>query len=186
VPTPRRFSRSQRRSSTWEKGPKTGVDGASIAISASAISIAASGQESLTDGLTLIRTRGQFSAFITKAALSGDGFSGAFGIGMANEKAFTTGSGSLLTPVTDDDWEGWIYHRYFQIYSGGQIEIATAANEALQVNSVCAGVQYEVDSKAMRKWEENSTVYAAVEVVEQGTDSVMEWSFNCRLLAKLP
>ena len=175
----------QRRKTSWEIGAQTGIDGATRAVSSSSSLLAVSGVNSEVDGLTLIRTRGDLNLFLTTCDAVGNGFHGAFGIGIVNENAFAAGIGSVLTPLTDEDWDGWFYHRYFGIFSGGPIAAATAAQEALQINSTSAALHVEVDSKAMRKLTEQMTIYAALEVVELGT-CTMEWAFNSRSLFKLP
>jgi len=177
--------RGQRRSTGWFVGPQSAASGASIAISSSVSVLGLGGSTPIVDGLTLIRTRGDLNVFLTSAAALGDGFSGAFGIGIANESAFTAGAASVLMPLAEEDWDGWIYHRYFSLFSGGPIAAATAAQEALQVNATAAAVHIEVDSKAMRKFTEEDVMYCAVDVVEVGTGS-MEWAFNSRILVKLP
>ena len=65
---------------------------------------------------------------LSSAGSATDGFHGAFGIGIANVNAFATGGiTSLLTPLADESWEGWLYHRYFSLFAGGTIAAATAA-----------------------------------------------------------
>ena len=124
--------------------------------------------------------------FITLANVLGDGFHGAFGIGIANENAFGAGVGSLLSPLTDEASDSWIYHRYFGLFTGGPLAAATAAQQADQVNATSAALHIEVDSKAMRKLELEDVIYCMVEVIELGSASTMEWSFNSRSLVKLP
>jgi len=140
----------------------------------------------VAEGHTLIRTRGDLNLFITIATAAGDGFHGAFGIGIGNENAFTAGVASLNTPLGDEDWDGWIYHRYFGLFAGGPLATATAADQQSQVNSSSAAMHIEVDSKAMRKLNEGDVIYAAVEAVELGAAASMEWAFNSRTLVKLP
>jgi len=187
VPTSRGFGRQgQRRKTSWEIGPQTGVDGASISLTSSASVLANGGAISSLDGLTLVRLRGSLNIFLTIAGAAGDGFHGAFGVGVVNENAFTAGIASVLTPITDESWDGWIYHRYFGIFAGGALAISTAADQQAQVNSNSACLHIEVDSKAMRKLDAKQTVYASLEIIELGAASVMEWSFNSRILVKLP
>ena len=173
-----------RRKTSWEIGAQTGVDGASTNITSSGATLAGGGAAATLDGLTLVRTRGDLNLFITTSNGVGNGFHGAFGIGIGNENAFAAGAASLLTPLTDEEWDGWIYHRYFGVFSGGTIAAATAAQQADQVNAVSGALHIEVDSKAMRKLTQQDTIYAMLEVVELGTCS-MEWAFNSRSLIKL-
>ncbi len=90
----------------------------------------------------------------------------------------------MPTPITEEAWDGWLYHRYFSITAGGTIAAATAAQQGDQVNSTTAALRLEIDSKAMRKIDVNEGMFAAVEVTEHGV-ATMEWLFNCRMLFKL-
>ena len=177
--------RGPRRRTSWGIGSQTGVDGSPVPVASSSVVLAAGGVTPVQDELTLVRTRGDLNLFLTSCDALGNGFTGAFGIGVSNENAFGAGIASVLTPITDEDWDGWLFHRYFTVISGGPIAAATAAQEALQVNSTAAAVHVEVDSKAMRRLTTESVIYAALEVVEIGT-CTMEWAFNSRSLFKIP
>ena len=179
-----RYPRSSvRHRSSWEAGPETSGGGAAQVISSSIAELAGTAVQATVDGLTVIRTRGELMLYVETASLQGNGFHGAFGIAKATSAAVLAGAASVPTPITEEAWDGWLYHRYFHIHSAGPIAVATAAQEALQVNNVCAALRIEVDSKAMRKQDIDEAIYAAIEVTEVGTAS-MRWSFNCRLLVK--
>ena len=178
--------RSSKRKTSWDVGPETGVNGATQVITASSAVLATTAVAFLFDGDTIVRTRGELNIFLSIAAGQGDGFHGAFGIGVASTAAVTAGIASVPTPLTEEDWNGWIYHRYFGLFAGGPLATATAADQQSQVNSTCAAARIEVDSKAMRKMSDAMSVYAAIEVVELGAVSSMEFAFNCRILTKLP
>jgi len=132
----------------------------------------------------LVRTRGDLSLFLSVAA-DVAGFHGAFGIGVIGSPAFTAGVASVPTPITEEGWGGWLYHRYFSCFAGGAIATATAAQQADQVNATSGALHIEVDSKAMRKLDVNETIYAALEVVLQGASGTLRWTFNSRTLFKL-
>ena len=183
---PTSLGRSQRRKTSWTVGPETGVNGATQVITASGSVLATTAVITTMDGITLVRTRGELVLLLGIAAAQGDGFHGAFGIGQVSSPAFTAGVGSVPTPLTEEDWDGWLYHRYFGLFSGGPLATATAADQQSQVNSTSAALRLDVDSKAMRKSEIDMTFYAAIEVVELGTASSMEFAFNSRMLVKLP
>ena len=131
----------------------------------------------LSDGHTLARLRGRFAAFLPVASAAGDGFQGAFAIGIATQSATAAGIGSVPTPITEQEWDGWLYHQYFGIHAGDR----TAGDS----NWVSASIDIEVDSKAMRKLSENSSIYAALEVVEVGTAEIDSF-FDSRILLLLP
>ncbi len=86
--------------------------------------------------------------------------------------------------MTEESWDGWLYHRYFSCIAADAIAAGAAASEALQVSSTGAAIHIEVDSKAMRKLEIHTTLFAVLEVAEIGTCS-MSWVFNSRSLVKL-
>ena len=175
----------RRRKTSWEIGSQSGADGASISLSSSTALLGTGGVTTLLDGQTLVRTRGDLNLSLSLADIAGSGFTGAFGVGVVNENAFVAGIGSVLTPLTDEDWDGWLYHRYFSLVAGGPLAAATAAAQADFVNPTAAALHIEVDSKAMRRMIEQQTIYCALEVVETGT-ATMEWAFNSRMLFKLP
>jgi len=179
-----RFPRTgARHRSSWGVGPATTAGGAGQSLVSSTADLGGTAVSVGLDNLTLIRTRGEFVAFLKTSASDANGFHGAFGIAKATSAAILAGVASVPTPITEQDWEGWLYHRYFSIFSGGPIAAATAAQEALQVNNVCAALRIEVDSKAMRKSDIDEGFYCAVEIVEVGT-ATMSWTFNSRMLFK--
>ena len=175
--------RSQRKRTSWDVGPETAGGGQPQTITASLGELAAVAVQLLVDNQTLVRTRGELMMLLETSSLQGNGFHGAFGIAKATTAAITAGAASVPTPLTEEEWDGWIYHRYFSLLSGGTIAVATAAQQADQVNATTAALRLEVDSKAMRKVEIFEGLYAAIEVVEFGT-AQMTWSFNSRLLFK--
>ena len=120
---------------------------------------------------TLVRLRGTFTCIQRSATTAGDGFAGAFGIGLATKEAITGGVTTVPEPLTDVEWGGWVYHRMFSMHNS-----TTGAN--------LEKVEWEVDSKAMRKWDEQMGLYAIMEVVEIGGAS-LDVFFDSRILIKL-
>jgi len=181
----RRFIQTgPRRKTSWEVGPQTTTTGGTVGISATAVLLAGTGAGILSDGVTLVRLRGNLNVFLTACDAAGNGFHGAFGIGICNSNAFTAGVASVLTPLADEGSETWLYHRYFGLFGGDAIT-AGAAVDANLVNPTTAAMNIEVDSKAMRKLNIGDVIYAALDVVEVGT-CTMEWGFISRTLIKLP
>ena len=178
MPRPRGFSRGAqrvRRRTGWELGP----GGTSrTAISADAIQIMGSGVTLLLDGTTLVRLRGVLEAFLSTAGSIADGFACAVGVGIINEDAFAIGATTIMDPLGDAEWDGWLYHRFFNLH-------AITATLADGVNANSAYVQIEVDSKAMRKLTDGDVVFAALETVEDGV-ATGEVFFDSRMLLKLP
>ena len=169
--------------SSWEFGPETSGNGAPQGLTASSSQLAGTNVAAAIDGLTLIRTRGEFMIYLTAATALGDGFHGAFGIGKATQAAVVAGVLSVPNPITEEAWDGWLYHRYFSCMAPGPIAVATAAQETLQNAGNIASLRLEVDSKAMRKWDINESMFACIEVIEHGT-ATAEWLFNSRMLVK--
>ena len=178
----RTFARAPRRITSWELGP--GQQAAQTAISSSIAVLMAAGAQVLVDGLTMVRLRGELLLTLTTAAGVNEGFNGAFGIAIGSTNGFAAGVASMEMPITEESWDGWLYHRYFSLLAGGAIQ-SSAAEDTDQVNSTTAALRIEVDSRAMRKLAVDEVIYAAIEVAEIGTCS-MTTHFNSRILVKLP
>ncbi len=133
----------------------------------------------VTPGQTVVRIRGYFRAMLTLATVTNDGFHGAFGIGIATLAATTAGGGSVPTPITEQGSDNWLYHRYFSVQAG--FPFATGADPAGNFHGF---VDFEVDSKAMRKSPLETAIYASLEVTRVGTAN-MEVHFDSRVLVKL-
>ena len=109
------------------------------------------------------------------AANIGEGYHAALGIGVCTNDAFAIGVTAVPNPIADADWDGWFYHRFFDLH-------ATTATISDGVNT--GRIAWEVDSKAMRKVTVNDTIFATVETVEVGTSQI-EVFFDSRALFKL-
>ncbi len=185
----RRFSsqiqRSPRRKTSWAVGPETGVSGAAQSLSATGSIGFTTGVVPTVSGLTLVRLRGEFLIGLQTAGSIGDGFHGAMGIGIASNAAFAAGIASLPTPLDEEEWNGWLYHRYFSLFANGIITTAGASLSSSQSHDVMAALRVEVDSKAMRKLNVEETMYGAIQVIEVGV-SIVQFAFNSRTLVKLP
>ena len=171
---PRNFGgRTLRRRSSWEEGP----GGTALTpLSASSVAFVGSAVQAAIPGITVVRIRGFLSWYLTLATSAGDGFQGAFGIGIATFAAVTAGITAVPTPITEASDENWLYHRFISIH--GPVVSSTSLNDATVD-------KFEVDTKAMRKLDDGMAIYAAVEVVETGIATAELW-FDSRALAKLP
>jgi len=164
-----------RRRTSWELGPGDCVETSVIGTGTVFIGMALT---PTIDGLTLARLRGRFSMFLTAASAAGDGFCGAFGIGLATAAAVSAGIGSVPTPITEQAWDGWLFWEPIQLFAGDK----TAGD----VNWLPAVSQFVVDTKAMRKLVVEDALYAVLEVeVEEGT-ATAEVRFDSRTLMMLP
>ena len=100
----------------------------------------------------------------------GDGFFGAFGIGVTTLTSFTVGVIAVPTPITEIDWDGWLYHTFFDIRQG---QTGMSNGSGYQ--------KIEIDSKAMRKFDSQMVVYGALETTLVGVGS-MRIHFDSRQL----
>ena len=177
-----RLGTPQRRQSSWQVGP--GGTAEQLFTTSTAL-ILGSVANATEDGLTVVRLRGELLLMLTTADAVGGGYTGAFGIGVASADATAVGVTAVPNPINDEDWDGWLYHRYWSLAAGGVLAAAAAADATDQVNSTTAALRLEVDSKAMRKLPENMGIFASLQVTESGVSLMSAW-FNSRILIKLP
>ena len=144
-----------RRKTTWE----VGLGGQfTITLTGSGATILGSGVFPTIPGLTLARIRGHLGLTLNAAGSVGDGFTGAFGIGVVTASAFAIGVTAVPHPIADAEWDGWLYHEFWDIRAG--LDAALASNITRQI---------PVDSKAMRKVPDSEfLIMAILEVTEQG------------------
>ena len=165
---------SARRLTAWALGPAD-VNGG---FTTSAASLWSLGVTPGLEGLTLVRTRGLVSLTLGSATGSTDGFFGALGLIMVTDEALAAGVTAVPTPLSDENFDGWLWHSYFDL----RLSSGTLADG---VNGPGAHMRVEVDSKAMRKFSSGMTMIGVTEVVESGT-ATMEVQSSLRCLFKLP
>ena len=169
----RGFSHRSQRSSGVARDWGVGTGGSALSnIAASSTFIVGSGLQTVGSELTLLRTRGLIDLFLTSATSAGDGYFGAFGIGVFTDQAFTAGVASLPSPLTEAFSNAWLYHQYLSVHAG-EAGGLSGGGEAHQ--------RIDVDSKAMRKFDANQVMVAVVELVEIGT-AVANLFFDSRIL----
>ena len=163
-----------RRKSNWNDGP--GRDTAQTQQGGTGAALFTFGQQALDGGLTLVRTRGMLTLFISSGDAIASGYSGAFGIGICTAAAFAIGVTAVPTPIAERVAGGvnWIFWEAFSCKVAAANEFGTEASV----------VRIPVDSKAMRKLDEGDTIYAAIEATEV-VNAVMQIHFDSRLLVKL-
>ena len=161
-----------RRRTNWVNGPGSSVV---VGFSGTSISSQSTIPGDAVPGSTILRVRGDFYFNLLTAAAVGDGFFGGFGVGVMTTAAVGAGTAAIPTPLTEANWDGWMFHRFFHCFSG----LSGAADGA-------AAVAFEIDTKAMRKWADDDYVLVAVtEVIEEGM-ATAENAFNSRVLVALP
>ncbi len=164
---------SQRRQTAWSVG--TGGTGVTNIVSSTAVIIGAT-LTPVIAGLTLVRIRGFLDIYIDGASSAdGDGFFGAFGIGIASLAAVTAGIGSVPTPITEQGSDNWLYHTFISVHDGDVSQAARGPETVFRT---------VIDSKAMRKSPVDIAMYAALEVVEIGTSGI-DVFHDSRFLSKL-
>jgi len=174
---------SSRRKTSWGAGPKTGTAGLPVIIAASGVQLGALVAVPPTGGITLVRLRGEMLLRITTGSSLDDGFFGAVGVGIFTDAAVAVGATAVNTPIATEGWDGWLWHRYFNVFAGGVVGTGAATTDNQGGESMT--LRLEVDSKAMRKLEVGNSLAVVLESTEQG-GATMSWAFNSRTLVKLP
>ncbi len=119
---------------------------------------------------TVVRTRGEFSV-APNVDGSDANLIGAFGIAFVNTVAGALGVTAIPGPHADCDWGGWLYHRFFNLRW-------TATTD---VGRLYASREFEIDSKAMRKFEAGMSM---VWVIESGGGAAFDAAVSARILVK--
>ena len=114
----------------------------------------------------MIRTRGLLLATLESFTAVGDGFFGAIGLGIVTTAAATAGVASIPTPITEAGWDGWLLHRYVAV------ESSIGAGSPGEVHRL------DLDSKAMRKVNEDESIVMVWEGTENGTAVI---NVQCRV-----
>jgi len=125
---------------------------------------------------TIVRIRGLFSFYIESGDAISAGFSGAIGIGLVSNDAFA--ASAVPDAGVDVDWPGWIYHRFFD----ARVTTATIADG---VNAATVKQQFEIDSKAMRKWGPQETLFGNIQTTAESGVATARFFADTRLLIKL-
>ena len=175
---PGRAIQSLRRKTAWSQGPGGTTN---TPITANGSTFLGSSVVATVEGVTVIRIRGELLMYLSLATSSNDGYRGAVGIGIATLAAVTAGVASVPTPITEEDAENWLWHRYFSCNS----PVPFSAGAAQDGPDIATSLRVEVDTRAMRKFPSEMAIYAIIEVVETGV-ATLNVSLNSRALAKLP
>jgi len=104
---------------------------------------------------TLGRTRGTFAAQLVAPTPVGEGYAGAVGIGKVQIEAFNAGVAAVPGPLLDVDWDGWLYHQFFEITAGEPLSGAGSSLDSQRET---------IDVKAMRKIDASEIFILVLEV----------------------
>ncbi len=169
----RNFSRRPQRPLRLSQWAATVPETQFIALAAATSVIDSSFTPSGAAPETVIRTRGLLTVMTDQVAASEQPF-GAFGICVVSDQAFTAGVASVPTPYTEAESDLWFLHTFW----------SAAMLSATQVGfDGRVAYHFELDSKAMRKVNEDETIIA---VMENGnsTDGIL-YRLDFRILGKL-
>ena len=92
-------------------------------------------------------------------------------MGIVSTAAFAVGASAVPTPITEIEWEGWMWHQYFSLH-------VSQATESTRLH-------FMIDTKAMRKLNSDETVMAAMEHTISGSTG-MSVRLGTRMLLMLP
>ncbi len=176
-PRPFRAGRA-RRLTAWGVGP----DGVSQQLTSSGSLLFTNGASPASEPVTIVRTRGSLLFYLSASVTGGDGYHGAVGIGIVEANAFNAGIASMPTPITEEDWDGWMWHQYFHLLAPTPIA-GGASQDGDAMLTVGAILRQEIDSKAMRKIHAEEVLFAAVEATEIGSATIV-CALRTRILVK--
>ena len=126
-----------------------------------------------TGPVTIRRTFGLVSWRSDQQAVSEEPM-GAFGMCVVSEDAFAAGAAAIPGPFSDADSDLWFVHQF--MYSSFQFADATGRTNP-------TGMQYQINSKAMRKLTEEERVVVMTEN-GHGSQGALSW-MSLRVLSSL-
>ncbi len=151
--SPSRFRRGERRKTRWGATIASG----SLAVPAATKVLAARFTDAQLDAIgvpmTVVRERGDLLVFSDQEA-GDENQIGAIGFAVVSEVAAAAGAASIPGPHTNADWDGW----YVWAAITGRYEFSSAAG--FEGNF---GQRITIDSKAMRKIEDNMSLVIMIE-----------------------
>ena len=168
--------RGSGRMNEWFIGPSTaGASNSILSFTQPGKTLWTTGAQAL-DALTIVRIRGELTAWLEVVGTIGDGFArvGA-GIGIVTVDAFDIGPTAMPGPVTDPDWSGWMWVEYVGAMVGASV---TEEFKGL------AQHRFVIDTKAMRKIRPNEVVFGMFETISEVGAATLSFASNTRMLAK--
>ena len=168
-----RFARSLRRKTSWSAGPRGHAQQTAAGTTVFSVTAVAG-----SDALTIVRTRGEFTAWLSAVAAILDGFQqiGA-GICIVSENAAGIGITAIPHPLADIAWDGWLW------YWTGTLQSANASGASLAGPGM---VRIPIDSKAMRKIKETDVIVGVFESISEVGTPTVQMNMESRILVKLP
>ena len=114
--------------------------------------------EGASFGHTIVRIRGHVHIELAEETAADVLTAYGVGIGLFDDRAFAiANAGGLPKPILDADDEAWMWLHYGYLGVGPSIADAVVTDVSVGTGRRVA-VDIDVDSKAMRKWDENQTL----------------------------
>ena len=168
-----RISGAVKRRTGWDEGPFGRAQ-----VSSNVVTLIPTGQAPTLDGLTITRTRGELLLALSLVTAQLDGFRRcAAGICIVTAKAFGIGVSAVPGPLTEMDWDGWLWH-----WTGAVTGMAVEETG----DSGSSAVRIVIDLKAQRKIGLQDVVCGVFESSDEVGTAVLEVYMSTRMLAKLP
>ena len=165
---------STRRLTSWIIGPF-----GTQSVGSNTKSLVSTSLLGIEDGRTIVRIRGEVNVALTAAGAAVDGYD-RVGLGMAvvTEQAISVGITAVPGPLTDINWDGWMWH-----WTGGFLSNTAFT---LPSNEGPGSARIVIDSKAMRKFGEEMALVAVLETLGEVSAATLRTTWNTRVLEKLP
>ena len=165
---------TSRRKSVWGVGPQS-----SNILSTSAKTLWTNGIVLTVESeVTTIRIRGTALVRLTAATTALDGFSGALGLGVIDQEAFAAGQASCPGALTEQDWDGWMWHTFFHVFS-------PSSDAEVDAGTVSMAERFVIDTKAMRFLKDTDVLFGSIETLLTGGSS-LQFKADTRALFLLP
>ena len=127
--------------------------------------------------LTTVRNHGQLSVE-SDQSVAGETVQGAIGLAIVSEPAAAAGIGSIPTPITESDWDGWLMWMPFSHTMQFVQQDATGVQIVQPSNSI-----FNYDSKAMRKIQDQESLVFVIE--NENATAGLLFTWYSRTLFKL-
>ena len=174
MPRARSRAVSGRRPTTWLGFADTDF----VAVAANSTSIVTAIGEATWASFpepTIVRIRGMLDVMVNPVGANNDDVRWGAGLGMISAQAFAAGASAVHAPLSNSDWGGWMW------WATGVMRQRSTYSE---FSAPQAGVSVVIDSKAMRKVENDSLLVCVVETLNGAGSAGVLISAAARVLVK--
>ena len=166
----RRPTARSRRKSVWSVGPQS-----SSSLTSTAKTLWTNGTQLVSEAeTTVVRIRGTVLVRLTLASTALDGFTGALGIGVVTAESFAAGAASCPGALTQVDWDGWMWHTFFHVFS-------PSSDAEVDNDTVSLAERFVIDTKAMRIQKDTDVMFGSIETLLTG-GSTVQFKVDTRML----